>query len=178
MIIVVVVAVLIVASVLAFAFLAPPPPSSGYGWFSDGVPTRVPPGSLGCADVGGEVCYVTVVGFGTGFYEVPCSDISFELTTNRSVSNGPGGSPVPLGPTAGVNVVVGLLNSSNVISCHWNWTTSSWSGGASSNLPAGIDISMILDSGQSASSLNSTWWWILLSSPGGGGWGFELYSSD
>jgi len=162
---IIIVAVVIVGGFALNYFLTYQRTGPGSFWTAD--TARVAPGTLGCAAVDREVCYS--IDMGTEFNGLLLSDVHFALT-NQSSAN-PYGPPQPVGPGAGVSV----LQSPQLTAGHWNWSAESWTNGSAWNVPVGVSVVAVFDSGLfSTSWLNYSTFWVWLSSPGSGASGSLL----
>lgn len=132
--------------------------------------SRVLPGTIGCQDIEGEVCFSLMMI--TQFQGLQLSDVHFSLTNLSSQDqNGPS---VPVGPSAGVSA----LRSVTDVAGHFNWSTGEWTIGSAWMVPTGEGVQLIFDSGLlSAASVNDTNFWVTLSAPGNGSAGAILHAS-
>jgi hypothetical protein len=143
-------------------------PRLGPGSFFVYNATKVSPGSIGCIPKPGELCYSLTMG--NEFNNLHLSDVRFSLT-DSNVSN-PNGPPVHVGSNAGVSV----LQSTSAVAGQWNWTSGTWSLGASWTVPVNPGVTLVFDSGLLGSStLNNTIFWATLSAPGVGSAGAQLH---
>lgn len=164
----VVAAVVAVAAALA---LFGPWASTGGGSPSMFAPvsiTHATPGSLGCRNVSGEICYLAEVA--SAFSNLAASNLFF------AVSDAPGASfPESNTVTLGTSAAVSILYSASVDGI-WNFTIGGWSSVPTGMLPTTGPIEAVLDTGlpSNATFLGSTFY-IEHSSPYGGSVGFPLF---
>jgi hypothetical protein len=135
---------LVGALLIAFAASTPwwTPSGTGPNWLWFDNRTMVAPGTPGCADRSGEVCFA----FGAGFAVagVKLSTLRFALVNE---TGGMGDGPQPPSAMVGASASVTVLTGSGAAAGVWNWSDQNWSTGGSWAPPAGGQFLVVLDTG-------------------------------
>lgn len=126
-------------------------------------------GSLGCQNLQGETCFAAVLY--SNIANVHLSGLGFAVrTTPRNGTNVLNGTPVELGPSAGVTA----LASDRTGVGTWNWSLSAWTQGGSWVVPTGGNVTLVLDTGLQNANLTGDWFWTFITSPISGAGGISL----